>query len=67
MSEPAYEESFKEIARHAYTLQAVHDGKDPRSPQIQKEIEGQVNAFLAADEATPPPPPGGGGTILRGR
>jgi hypothetical protein len=62
MSEPAYEESFKEIARHAYTLQAVHDGKDPRSPQIQKEIEGQVNAFLAADAATsPPPPPADGG------
>jgi hypothetical protein len=51
MSQPAYEESFKEIARHAYTLQAVHDGKDPRNPQTQKEIEGQVNAFLAADEA----------------
>lgn len=55
MSQQAYEDSFKEIARHAYVLQAVRDGKDPRSPAVQKEIEGQVKAFLAADNAAPPP------------
>jgi hypothetical protein len=59
MSERAYEDSFKEIARHAYVLQAVRDGKDPRSAATQKEIDGQVNAFLAADQsngASGPPP-----------
>jgi hypothetical protein len=57
MSPEAYEESFKEIARHAYTLQAVRDGKDPRSADTQKAIESQVSAFLADQAAS-----GGGGT-----
>lgn len=64
MSPQAYEESFKTIARHAYTLQAVRDGLDPNTPRAKSKIESSVNALFDPKDVTAPggaTAPSGGG------
>ncbi len=57
MSADELERSFQEIERHAKTLQAVRDGKDPSNPAVAKQygIAAPIPAVVS------PPPTGGNG------
>jgi hypothetical protein len=54
MSPDEYERSFREIARHALTLRAIRDDKDPNSPAVAKEIEQEATRISALNTAPPP-------------
>jgi hypothetical protein len=54
MSPDEYERSFKEIAKHALTLRAIRDDKDPNSPAVAKEIEQEATRISALNAAPPP-------------
>jgi hypothetical protein len=54
MSPDEYERSFKEIAKHALTLRAIRDDKDPNSPAVAKEIEQEATRISALN-ADPAP------------
>lgn len=64
MSPQEYERSFRDIANHALSLQAVRDGKDPRAPDVQKEIKAQIEGLFPSSDTTAPggasSPKGGG-------
>jgi hypothetical protein len=66
MSQEEYIKSFKTIAQHAKTLEAIRDGKDPRDPAVQREIQSGVDAMFDPKDTTLPggatAPEGGGGT-----
>jgi cytochrome c556 len=55
MSPEAYQKSFKEIARHAKTLAAIRDGKNPNDPAVAKQIEAEAEALSRISEASPKP------------
>jgi hypothetical protein len=57
MSPDEYERSFKEIAKHALTLRAIRDDKDPNSPAVAKEIEQEATRISALNAAPPPAAP----------
>jgi hypothetical protein len=57
MSPDEYERSFKEIAKHALTLRAIRDDKDPNSPAVAKEIEQEATRISALNAAPPPVAP----------
>lgn len=70
MSADEYEQSFRQIARHALTLRAIRDGKDPRNAPVAREIEQQAIELTRLQEpqqqkdqapAVGPAAPGGPG------
>jgi hypothetical protein len=62
MSQDEYEKSFRQIAVHAKTLEAIRDGKDPRDPAVAKDIQHQADAVsLVNPPASPGSGNGGGG------
>jgi hypothetical protein len=56
MSPDEYERSFKEIAKHALTLRAIRDDKDPNSAAVAKEIEQEATRISALNAAPTPAP-----------
>lgn len=64
MSQEEYVKSFRQIVQHTKALEAIRDGKDPRAPDVQKEIKASVDAMFNPKDATLPggaTAPGGGG------
>ena len=67
LSPDEYIKSFRQVAKHAKTLEAIRDGRDPRAPEVAKDIEKQIDAMFPADllggqkAVAPAAAPSGGG------